>query len=989
MDIKKKEKNSKLITYKIPNYILNKKILEIKSKLNEQFNFFKTGSKSYVNGNIINVENNSSLRLFYQGDNMKKQKSMLLQNSNSINNKQIPPLLKNVINPKKSNKNININKDKFNSEKNISNKLIKSISFNLINNSKNINKRPSSSYSNNNIFSSTNQKIYKSLINKKNKAIFSEKSRNRDMRDLNNRPMSSTMKATKINIFDNSSKNKNENQEEYKADKDNENKKYYIKFKNKSEIFGEGNLRYSSNKNNIKKNLTPSSLKFNSIKSNNNNIKGKNKINFSKIKSNSSNYNSIDIKNKYIRKYFFDKDCKTKSLDYINDNKKERETDLILYRTIFYSNKKRNIDTFDRKKYYNDLIRARNEQNKKITLAKRYSFYKYKEYMNQIEKEELEEYKKEKERKDLINIQEIFCDISSRKNSLKVKNENQNKNIESLKKKNSNKEFQIFHINYNDNIIIEEENISISENNNKKKKGVSKKSSTNKKKKLTRKKKEKDKIKEEDISYTQSDIIIDNFETDKYKKEKELIKEKKEYINEKERIINAKANKIRLDKRRNSFKNSKNELKKIFCVEIDKKPERKKTDPDNPPPDNKEGYITEILENNINNNEFDISNLLSIKNKQRAKNYKLIDIVKDNYLKARAEIRKRNKNNLESQKLLLQKIREAEKNIEKKRQSQSNPFFYLKFKYMEDKNINKYKEQKLINKYIKRNESKKKFLVRLKSRNSLTIYSNNNSLNSSMNDIMEQYNELRNLNKQYGDYKEESINQNNIDNENSNIIKDSNIFNIDGISNIYKRKEDNNNSDKLLNNDKESDDDESSNNKEILLLSKYDNILKKKEGHNIIIEKKNLYDEKIVEFTKQFIEKYYNKNIQNNDTITDEMYEEINFCFLNLIKENDDLIKSSQKKEQMELFLEFKEKMDSLQKFSKKDFNLYILKNYEIILKILQECKRDKQKEIRINEFLKALNNDLNMLYKYKDDISYHMKLINYQPFFSYFQKSV
>ena len=86
----------------------------------------------------------------------------------------------------------------------------------------------------------------------------------------------------------------------------------------------------------------------------------------------------------------------------------------------------------------------------------------------------------------------------------------------------------------------------------------------------------------------------------------------------------------------------------------------------------------------------------------------------------------------------------------------------------------------------------------------------------------------------------------------------------------------------------------------------------------------------------------------------------------------------------MELFLEFKEKINSLEKFSKKEFNLYIIRNYKILLKILEECKRDTEKEMRINEYLKALNNDLDKLYQYKNMILNDIKIVDYQPFIPY-----
>ena len=138
-----------------------------------------------------------------------------------------------------------------------------------------------------------------------------------------------------------------------------------------------------------------------------------------------------------------------------------------------------------------------------------------------------------------------------------------------------------------------------------------------------------------------------------------------------------------------------------------------------------------------------------------------------------------------------------------------------------------------------------------------------------------------------------------------------------------------------------------------------------------------------------FLEKYEkSKNDEKDENIPEEAYEFIDNQFLNIMRENDEMIKTSAQKEEVELFLEFREKMNSLEKLSKREFNLYILRNYKTLLGILEECKQDKQKEYQINEFLKLLNYDLNMLFYYKKHISHRMKVVNYQPFFSYFKKS-
>ena len=1002
MDIKKRKKNSKFKTYQIPDKILKKNFLEIKNQLNAKLNFLKTNTKRNLNSKKLNFEDIpipiASSTLNKKGEIIENQKNISLQNSYSTNNKQIPILLKNVIKSKDSNIKDSSNNDKLNSVKNNSNELINSLSLNLINLIKHKNKRPLSSYSNiknenRNKYSSINKKIYKSLIDEKKINFMEYKNislnKNKEIKKPKNRPMSSNLISPKHNILSKSKKNNNEaknNHEDIIIDKI----KYKIKLKNKSEIWGlDGNslggggenLRYKKNNIIFKENKKQNKIPF-FDKLNNNNFNPRiNRINFSKIRENKLKYYSVDNQSKsnsnYIRDYFLYKDGKTKSLDNIFDNKNIKENNnLIYYKNVFYSNKKRNINNIlDKIKMYNDAIRARNEQIKKdkklnLNSEKKYSFYKYKEYMNEIEKEELDNYKKEKEKKDLINIQEIFYDTTlsrnkTRKNSLIVKNQNQTpiqnqiqKQI-NLSKNYSNEDLKNINIIYTPEIIKEEQHNS-SKNLIKTGK-ISKKSSL---KSLKRKKnisKKRKKIeKDESSSYSQSDIIINNYDSNKKNKNKK---------NENTNMANIDYI-PNLEKKRNSFKNLINEQKKLFDQEIDTKINRKMTDPENAPEDPKEKNNPEILENEINNTEFNIYNYMSMKNKQRTKNSKIFDILKENYLRNRKELMMKNKLNLKAQKLLFEKIKEAEKNQQAKRSSQFIPFMNLKFRHLEDE-IKKHKEEMLLNKYYKKN-SFKKYNVRLKHKNSISVY-NSNSLNSSINDIIEQYNEFRYKNN--FDFKAE----------------DENI--IDNNDNISKKDYNNESNNVILISHNEEEN--SINDLNELFFNKDDNNISKKEDKEdkIIEENENLRnfeDDKITDFMRMFLEKYEkNKIKENNEIIEEEAYENIDNQFLNIIRENDEIIKASEKKEEIELFLEFKEKMNSLEKLSKKEFNLYIYRNYKTILNILEECKRDKQKEYQINEFLKVLNYNLNMFFYYKKHISNRMKIVNYQPFFSYFKKSV
>ena len=61
-----------------------------------------------------------------------------------------------------------------------------------------------------------------------------------------------------------------------------------------------------------------------------------------------------------------------------------------------------------------------------------------------------------------------------------------------------------------------------------------------------------------------------------------------------------------------------------------------------------------------------------------------------------------------------------------------------------------------------------------------------------------------------------------------------------------------------------------------------------------------------------------------------------------------------------------------------------MIRNYKYILKILEDCKRDKEREERIDKFLKAMNEDLKINGMYKSELWQDIKVIDYQPFISY-----
>ena len=137
MDIKKRNKNTKLTTYQIPDKIIKNNFLEIKNQLNAKLNFLKANTKRNVNSKQFNFEDIHipfpSSTINNKGKIVENKKTISPQNSYSKNNKQIPTLFKNVISSKNSNNIDKLNNDKYNSGKKNSNELIKTLSLNLMN----------------------------------------------------------------------------------------------------------------------------------------------------------------------------------------------------------------------------------------------------------------------------------------------------------------------------------------------------------------------------------------------------------------------------------------------------------------------------------------------------------------------------------------------------------------------------------------------------------------------------------------------------------------------------------------------------------------------------------------------------------------------------------------------------------------------------------------------------------------------------------------
>ena len=119
----------------------------------------------------------------------------------------------------------------------------------------------------------------------------------------------------------------------------------------------------------------------------------------------------------------------------------------------------------------------------------------------------------------------------------------------------------------------------------------------------------------------------------------------------------------------------------------------------------------------------------------------------------------------------------------------------------------------------------------------------------------------------------------------------------------------------------------------------------------------NLDDED--NFMMQYFDRYYaDKKGKDTEIKNEKKIKEVYTMFLNLIQNNTKMMENASDKDQ-ELFVEFREKMDSLKKVNNKIFEEFIFENYKYFKKELDDCKKGKYQEKCINNFLNNLNNDL------------------------------
>jgi len=828
--------------------------------------------------------------------------------------------------------------------------------INIRNINKNKVKRPISSYNH-----SINKKLYHSLNDENNKLKIHTKLGENSYLNLKGNIYFNAFKNNSNLLkqvdFNNKDKEESKNFRDYFSDKEKDSSNL---FHNKIENNNNAMILENRNIKNYIKNLRYSKNQrhFFSSFEKINNIKNKNIILNRK-------YSSLSTKNITKQRTTFDNQDKIECKSSRNINKrnfplyKERDikssdnlissNDLIEYKEVVCNSPEIpfNINYY-KKKNYNNLIRIRNKQ--KISNDKRYSFYKYKEYMDKIENEKIEIYKKDKEKRKKVNIQKIFQEMPTHNKKNQKISQNEIKNKENLElnydiKNKINNDINLLNNDSDNNLKdddhqsdvktdkkIEEDKIIIKKNPKKNKIKHYKKYINDLKKNLkaishTHKKKKNKNIEKEEYesSYSESNITINNF-------------------------FDSKINFPKIGKKDMSSVQKPLNFNKI------QKYEKNLFNPEEP-------LIPSEIKNelNINDDDFNIEMLSDKDLKDKIGDSEVYELLKKKYFKNKERMMLMNKRNIKAQKILFKKIIESDKDQKSKRPSQLEPFFNLKFKYT-DEEINLYK-QKFLSKYYEKNK------------NNFTPMRNKESFNS---------NNSINISKQYNSPSSKNIKK--IEENNEIIIKEKS------------------NTEDKVDNDKE-DDDKISNNKidEDIIKNHTDNSIQIKKDENsgaIFFDKeinylknskknknKNIIKEK--GYLKNFFEKYF-KNWKKEDDggkvkeeIQEKLIEEVNHKFSKLIHENEDIIGSSSRKEEAELFLEFKEKMISLARYSKKEYNLYLVKNYKYIVKVLEECKRDKEREERIDKFLKSLNEELRMNSMFKSDLWQDIKVIDYQPFIS------
>ena len=621
--------------------------------------------------------------------------------------------------------------------------------------------------------------------------------------------------------------------------------------------------------------------------------------------------------------------------------------DLILYKNVFYSScpeRATNNEILNRLRKFNDEIRLRNDKKtisyktQEKPVKKKYYFYKYKEYMNKIEKEQINAYKFNLKKKKLIDIQKIFGGDKKGKetNNQQLNNYKTvitggtNNTYKKISVKNARK------INNNTDENSSSEMPMIINNYEIRKTGIRKIRRNN------------------TMSYLDKNLVK--------KKLKEIYfssnSDNNNTVEHSEENLSAQVNKIKNTDLANFNLNS----GEIF---------------------DKKNKIKNRLGFNIKKN-FD----MPIKEGGgETEDKKIFEILKKQYYQKREIMIKVNRRNLLAQKLLLQKISELDEQNKNAQKNRGTPFFNLNFKYLQRDNISQKKKQ-ILAKYYEKNMSKNQFSVRLKSRSGMSFLTNNSAFSSQMN-----------FDPHEKDHKpHEYFNLKDYLNEDIPPQKDIKDLDKVDIIKIENEEEDNFDIKEIEKIDSQINFNEIKEEKESHFLNKInkkdkEKIKEKKMKLQFDEEKLNkmIKEEKRKKFENDYFKKYevitksHEKDTkQKIEKITPKTIEKVTNNFLNLLQENDNIIKSIKsykKEEDAKLFIDFKEKMDSLAKYSKKELDLYIYRNLPIINDILDECKRDKLTENRINLFIKLLREDLDEIYSQREIILKYMKVLDYKPF--------
>ena len=509
---------------------------------------------------------------------------------------------------------------------------------------------------------------------------------------------------------------------------------------------------------------------------------------------------------------------------------KNKNTNLISYKEFIYE-LKNNTDYLERMRKYNNKIRFR--KKKILEKGKKFSFYKYKDYMESIEKENISNYQKEEIKKHKYLVSEIFNNSKVKNNTKpqketnnKIQNSNDKENNSNDKENNSNNEENNSN---NKNVDINNNNIEVLDE-------------------------------EENNSLKTDEIKVININNRRYSHI-----EDKNYLNGK----NSKISKT-------SYQNIISNLALYDKIEEEIYVESVSAY------NSYRQLLSSVTEDNYNNKSTRtpkrksidkiINNIkLAIKRKKENHHYKI-------YLRFRKE--KPDINTIISKKKLIEKIKNQESKNAIRRQSIKNylksPFLYIG-KNNAEYNIDN--NNVILSEFIKKNQENQNLDSKIMEKSK--IIGNNEFESENISDIMSKSDIIIN----------EII-------ENMNITEDKNCS------------------------------------KEISLDIK-DN------------------------FMIQYFKRYYPEKDRVNTKIKiDEKIKEVYIKFLNLIQNNTKMMQKTSPRDN-ELFIEFREKMDSLKKVNREVYKKFIFENYKYFKKELDDCKKGTFQKKCINDFLDNMNNDL------------------------------